>query len=257
MKKFFVLLTALTAFSLTGCNKVTYTEISEDKFAEYYTEEKVAAAQESFDAIARFHFNFNQVQKADGFDFIYNLARYFDEGYYYEYAKEHNFKAKESGDFLEDAVGHSLYLGNENVEQCMLYQVVDDTTNGKDSHEQQVFEGQQAVNAYQESLNVGKRIVSRSINNPIYIQEEFASSNLKYFKGSDGTLKVTSTDTTGGLKAYSIVNASSLLLLRCSCSGIIDVEENTTYTLKMDYKFSYNQSFARKTPSQIGYKEEE
>ena len=256
MKKLFIFLTILTAFSLAGCNQVSYSEISEEEFRECYTEEKVTAAQENFNAINRFQFKCDQLQKAKGFEFKYNLARYFDEGYYYEYAKEYYFEAKESGDTKENAVGHTLYLGNENVEQCMLYQVVDETTNGKDSHEQQVFEGQQAVDAYQESLNVGKRMVSRSINNPIYIQEEYASSNLKYYKGSDGTLKVTSTDTAGGLKAYSIVNASSLLLLRCSCSGTVGDEENKTFTLKIDYKFSYNQSFARKTPSQIGYKEE-
>ena len=117
MKKLFVFLTALTAFSLTGCNKVSYSEISEEQFNEYYTEEKVAAAQECFDAIARFQFKCDQLQKTKGFEFKYNLARYFDEHYFYETAKEYYFEAKESGDFLEDSVGHTLYLGNENVEQ--------------------------------------------------------------------------------------------------------------------------------------------
>lgn len=255
MKKFFVLLTALTAFSLTGCNKVTYTEISEDKFAEYYTEDKINEAKQNFNLIYRFYFECEQLQKMSDFKMEYTLKRYFDQQYYHQYAKQYYFEKKASGDYESNGVSNELFLGNEYVEECNYYIVEDGTVNGAKKHEQECLIGQSALDEYDYYFDINRNIIYHSIENPLYIHESFISTNYKYYKGSDGTLKISATDAAGELKSYTIVNASTLLPIKAACKGTVEFEGDVV-TLKLDYSFSYNKSFAHKTPAQIGYKEE-
>lgn len=257
MKKLFVFLTALTAFSLTGCNKVSYSEISEEQFNEYYTEEKIEAAEESFAQIERYYLLCDQYEKTEGLDFRYILKRYVDNDYYYEYAKEHLVQARETDEYTSDSVGHGLYLGNEDTDECKFYNVVDSTVNGKDKHEQQLETGESARSSYKKAVMNYDNMIIRIISDPLYLHKEFTSSNFKYFKGSDGTLKITATDQTGGLKSYTIVNATTLLPIKAACKGTVTNDSGETFSLNADYTFVFSKSFARKTPSQIGYKEEE
>ena len=238
MKKLSLLfLIGITSSLLIGCNKpqVSYSEIDEDTFNAYYQEDKVTAAKSGFEGVTKFYFVMNQVTP----EMTYNFSRYLDTNYYYQHA---------DGVFSGNkATDDELYIGSSTVSECNLYKV--STSDGK-----AIKTGEEAHNLYTEMDYNERRTVNRCIEDPMFIMKEygFNDSTKKYYKGSDGSLKINATaNGTDGYQrnGYVIVNSQTL----CVSSLKISLKHSTEGNASISHRYYFGVNFAHKTPHDIGY----
>ena len=221
----------LNASLLVGCSpsRVSYKEATKEEFDTYFTSEKVSAAQQAFESIKSFCFVCDQ--HTDEMD--YHLERYFDTNYYYcEYAYT-------AGEEKEEAC--ALYLIDSNVENSKRYEIED----GK----QDLATGETAANAFNEEVTYQRRIISRSMDDYLYLAGEYLEDSVvdKYYIGSNNTIKVAVKDNKSESKGYATFDKESLLIY----SVRIDVK-NEYGTGFVEYSFSYQQ-VEHKTPKDIGF----
>ena len=220
---------------LTGCDD--YKKISEEEFNSYFSAEKVSAAKENFAAIKTF--NFKTIQTTTEFD--YELYRYFDADYYYQYAF--------ADEKTQKNYSHDLYLGSSNISDCKWYAVTAEGVN-------KVTVGQQAFNEYDERVRNDRGTITNSMDDPFYYAKEFSENvaNKQYYLGGN-SLKVTFKSPEGSddsLSGKIVFNSKTLLI--ASCEIHLKTTEGSG-TIK--FNFSYNKSFKHKMPNDIGYKEQQ
>lgn len=223
----------VSAILLTGCDG--YKKISEEEFNSYFSAEKISAAKENFAAIKTF--NFKTIQTTTEFD--YELYRYFDADYYYQYAF--------ADEKTQKNYSHDLYLGSSNISDCKWYAVTAEGVN-------KVTVGQQAFNEYDERVRNDKGTITNSMDDPFYYAKEFSENvaNKQYYLGRN-SLKVTFKSPEGSNDSLSgkiVFNSKTLLI--ASCEIHLKTTEGSG-TIK--FNFSYNKSFKHKMPNDIGYKE--
>ena len=222
-----------SAFLLVGCDN--YKKLSEEEFNAYFSEEKVNAAKEHFAAINCFYYEVMQTTK----EFDYDLWRYSDTDYYYQYAVATVEGKKDTS--------HDLYLGSSNVDDCKWYGV-------SSSGENKVTIGQQAFNTYDDQRGSERKTITRAMDDPSYFAKEFSVgvANKKYYRGGNN-LKITfksSGEDQEEMSGYGIFDSKTLLV----SSFVIKIKTaEASGTIK--YKFTYDKSFKHKTPQDIGYKE--
>ncbi len=222
-----------SAFLLVGCDG--YKKISEEEFNSYFSAEKVSAAKEKFAAINCYYYEIIQTTK----EFDYDLWRYNDTDYYYQYAVATVEGKKDTS--------HDLYLGSSNVDECKWYGV-------SSSGENKVTIGQEAFNQYDEQKGYERNTVTRAMDDPFYYAKEFSGNvNEKKYYVSGNKLKITfksSGEDQEESSGYGIFDSKTLLV----DSFVIKIKTaEASGTVK--YKFTYNKSFKHKTPQDIGYKE--
>lgn len=228
MKKFVpIMLIALVSSSLFGCNKgpsVSYTIISEQQYNEYHSDTKVSEAKEKFAEVVTFSFfSYQRVT-----DFNYDLFRYYDENYYYEYARSITTSS--------DEISQELYIGGETQD---YYSVTADSS----SH----YNGSEAETRYQDCHTRELNMVNRSIENPIYIASKYSiEGESEYYLGSDNTIKIITKGVEADKYAVTFISAETLWPIRVT----VYVGQDT-----VDNQFGYNNTFIHKSPEDIGYKE--
>ena len=226
MKKFVpIMLLALVSSSLFGCNKgpsVSYTQISEDEFNTYHSADKVSEAKAKFAEVNTFYYlSYQQTP-----DFDYDLFRYFDENYYYEYARSVTPNKEE--------ISHTLYLGGESQD----YYTVSD-----DDHWR--YTGEDAQVRYNDDLTRDRNLINRSIEDPDYVVTRYEMPGAKtYFLGSDSTLKIVADGSEYISSSITIIDVETLV-------PIYVVLYYGEYSIT--YHFSYNTPFNHLTPDDIGY----
>ncbi len=235
MKKLSLLfLITLSSSILLGCNnEVTYSEITEEEFNGYFAAEKVTAAKESFANMAKFYFINKQVNP----EMTYNLSRYFDTNYFYEYAKAliegHNGES------------HILYIGSSTLSDCHVYEV--STDDGKS-----IKDGEQAQNTYNYAVSNGRTTITSQIDNPFAIVSQYFTPTVKqYYIGSDSSIKAFGKSEDGKRSGYVVFNGRTLL--PSSTKVVVDYEDEVGSKASVSFSYSYNTNFVHKTPHDIGY----
>lgn len=227
MKKFVpIMLLALVSSFLFGCNKgpsVSYTQISEDQFNTYHSADKVNEAKAKFAEVETFYYL--SYQKTPGFD--YDLFRYFDKDYYYEYAR--------SVEPNKEEVSHTLYLGGESHQD--YYTVNSDGSNHYIDESAQV--------RYNDDLTRDRNLINRSIEDPLYVVTRYETPGAKtYFLGSDSTLKIVADGGEYVSSSITIIDVETLV-------PIYVVLYFGEYSIT--YHFFYNTPFNHLTPDDIGF----
>ena len=221
-----IMLLALVSSSLIGCNKapqVSYTPISEEEFNTYHSAEKVTEAKAKFAEVDTFYYL--SYQQTPGFD--YDLFRYFDKDYYYEYA--HSVEPS------REETSHTLYLGGESHQD--YYTVNSDGSNHYIDESAQV--------RYNDDLTRDRNMINRSIENPVYVVTKYEEPGAKtYFLGSDNTIKIAADGGEYVSSSITIIDVETLVPLYV----VIYYREYS-----ITYHFSYNTPFTHKTPEDIGY----
>lgn len=233
MKKLYLLTLPLMMISLTGCKKegVTYKEV--DDISMYYTEEKIDASKASAGQL-----NIGimaSTQTGGGVD--YQMKRTIDLNYCYEYSK--------TVDDNTTIVGKELYFPNfEDTDSAISYQVT--TTNGEASLESK--SGEYVNEQYNSHLSTFRKLVTNFIDNPLYTAKLYIAGNpynLMWYKGSDGTLKVTCTDENETIHVSTIIDAKTLYVKKTSLS----LDGYGSFS----YGFSYPKTVKHLAPKDIGY----
>ena len=232
MKKYYAIVLPLMILSLVGCKKgVTYTEV--DDISMYYSEDNVAATK-----LAAGQLNIgilSSTQTADGMD--YQIKRTIDLNYSYQYSK-----ATQNGTTL---IGKDLYLPNfEDADLAQAYEIL--ITDGEPTQE---FKSGNYVNeTYSGHVNTFRTLVTNYIDNPLHTAKLYIEGNphnLMWYKGSDGTLKVTCTNEDKSIRASTIIYAKTLYVKKTTL--IWDAHGS------FSYGFSYPKSVKHKTPADIGW----
>ena len=219
---------ALISSSLIGCNKapqVSYTPISEEEFNTYHSADKVNEAKTKFAEVDTFYYL--SYQHMENFD--YDLFRYFDKDYYYEYAR--------SVEPNKEEISHTLYLGGESHQD--YYTVNSDGNNH--------YIDESAQGRYQDDLTRDRNLINRSIEDSDYVVTRYEAPGAKtYFLGSDNTIKIVADGSEYISSSITIIDVETLVPLYV-------VLYYGEYSIT--YNFSYNTPFNHLTPDDIGYKE--
>ena len=227
-------LISLLGMLLSSCGEVKYTDISEEEFNSYFTEEKAAKAKEDIEALSTFTFIMGQ----NGNGFEYNVNTFVDVNYYYEYGKLYvgpNHKDNEEGEFLyiiTDSTNADYYenkIGEEKVHES-----------GADVYED-----------YLESVSNVKDTILRALTSPTYLLSQYGyKEGYKYFKGSDNSIKVSAEVTLEDQTLVGYATYDVTTLYPKSFSAQI-YEEAAIYTIT--FSFEANPKIKRKTPQDLGF----
>ena len=234
MKKLYVLMLPLMILSLVGCKKdgVKYTEIED--VSSYYTEENKAAAK-----LAAGELNvgiITSTQVGPGIDYI--VKKSIDYNYVYEYSKMIMMGVK--------TVGKALYLANfDNPALAVKYyvEVVDKEKS------QELKTGESVNTDYTSDLNTLRSIITENIDEPLTLAMSYIGSDpfdLHWYKGSDGTLKVTCVNEDKTVEASTIVYADTLFVKKVTVK-LADIKATLTQGV------SYPTEIKHLTDKDIGY----
>lgn len=227
MKKFVpAMLLALVSSSLFGCNKgpsVSYTQISEDEFNTYHSADKVNEAKAKFAEVETFYYL--SYQHMENFD--YDLFRYFDKDYYYEYA--HSVEPD------REETSHTLYLGGESHQD---YYTIWESENNH-------YIDESAQGRYQDDLTRDRNLINRSIEESDYVVTRYEMPGAKtYFLGSDSTIKIVAAGGEYISSSITIIDVETLV-------PIYVVLYFGEYSVT--YYFFYNTPYNHLTPDDIGF----
>lgn len=243
MKKLLSLLFVLSAFSVVGCQKEAVTYKKVDSVDEYFTAEKVEAAQNNLAASEKLSMKF--VQSYTGMDYVWKCE--IDKDYYFEDSKQIIQTAQESSTSIYKA----LYLGEETIDNCKLYII--------DEDHQELRQDELAVNFYNSEKQSVRNRIAKSVGRPTWLIEEIVPLKLediefKYYIGSDKTIKITGVNDEIKLDATVIVEIDTLIVKKASVKYNAAVSE--TLTLRISTSM-YNslKCGKHKTLKEIGWKE--
>ena len=226
MKKLVPLMLVALSSSLLGCNKapqVSYTQISEDEFNTYHSADKVNEAKAKFAEVETFYYLCYQQTP----EFNYDLFRYFDKDYYYEYA--HSVQPN------REEASHTLYLGGESHQD---YYTVSENENRH-------YIDESAQGRYQDDITRDRNLINRSIEDPDYVVTRYEMPGEKtYFLGSDSTIKIVADGGEYVSSSITIIDVETLI-------PIYVVLYFGEYSIT--YHFSYNTPFNHLTPDDIGF----
>lgn len=234
MKKLYVLMLPLMILSLVGCKKdgVKYTEIED--VSSYYTEENKAAAKLAANELNIGILSASQV----GPGMKYTFKRSIDYNYVYEYSKMVMDGVK--------TVGKALYLANfDNPALAVKYYV---EVVGKEKS-QELKTGESVNTDYTSDLNTLRSIIIENIDEPLSLAKTYIGSDpidLHWYKGSDGTLKVTCVNEDETVKASTIVYADTLFVKKVTVK-LADIKATLTQGV------SYPTEIKHLTDKDIGY----
>ena len=234
MEKLYVVMLPLMILSLVGCKKdeVKYTEIED--VSSYYTEENKAAAKLAANELNTGILSASQV----GPGMKYTFKRSIDYNYVYEYSKMVMDGVK--------TVGKALYLANfDNPELAVKYyvEVVDKEKS------QELKTGESVNTDYTSDLNTLRSIIIENIDEPLSLAKTYIGSgpiDLHWYKGSDGTLKVTCVNEDETVEASTIVYADTLFVKKVTVK-LADIKATLTQGV------SYPTEIKHLTDKDIGY----
>ena len=244
MKKLVSLLFVLSSFTLIGCNQssVSYKEV--DSVDEYFTEAKVQAAKDAYASEDKTSIIFKQNYTGMDYKVIWEM----DTNYFYE----DSYQAINIGSQKSISRDKTLYLGSEVVEDCKYY-IVEDGNN----HEEK--SGEEAVSKYNSSRVDVRKNIANGIGNPTYFLANIVSFPLddaavKYYLGSDNTLKYVFSNKDYKLNAYLIVDINTLVVTKLYVKYITMVDEKNSLTITSSMSASLSCS-KHKTLEDIGWKQ--
>lgn len=217
---------------LSGCGN-SYKSISEEQFNAYFSSEKVEVAKTKFNEIKCFYFELQQLTT----EMDYDLSRYIDTDYYYQYAKAVMDN--------KEAESHDLYIGSSVINDCKWYMV-----NADDGSKLKT--GEEAYNQFNEEIGYERRTIIRQMEDPTYILSEyFENITEKQYYQSGKSLKIKVAAQNKDNYGYVVFNKDSLLMTSLELNKKVEEESGS-----IKYKYVYGKSFKHKTPEDIGYKEE-
>lgn len=244
MKKIISAFIPLMMFSLVGCNKssaVTYKEISEDQFNAYYTDEKKEEAIDKLDSYSTYSVNYKSEQKFNDGK-IYGTKEILQVAENYAYDTKRNID--QTIEEPTDKTTTELVLATfPDTSGSYCYGVVYDNL-AKEKETQSLLTGEQAFNRYGYYENMLRTIEKAQVENPIATK----LSDISYYKGSDGTLKVISQNSTGTMVYTYVIDAKTLFLKYHSLH-----EEGSNYVLNQESVYKQNIKISHKTPKDIGF----
>ena len=247
MKKNIIVFLPLMLFSLEGCSsEVTYTEITEEQFNAYYTDEKKAKAIEELDSYTTFSIEYTATQKNNDKS-IYDYKELTQTDKNYSYCEKHEVRGPE--DHLKDTTEYELVIATYPDESgSKRYNVVRD--NILTNHvEQTLTEGEPAYDRYSFMENKLRADAKAYINNPVLVRYDA----LFFYKGSDRTLKVISQQYSAGLIFTYYIDTKTLFLKYYTFKDY--GEALSTFNAKCIYR--QNIKIDHKTANDIGFKDEE
>ncbi len=244
MKRIISAFIPLMVFSLVGCNKssaVTYKEISENQFNAYYTDEKKMEAIDKLDSYSTYSFNYKSEQK-------YNDGKIYGTKEIVQVAENYAYDTKRNIDQTSeeptDKTTTELVLATfPDTSESYCYGVVYDNL-AKEKESQSLLTDEQAFNRYGYYESMLRTIEKAQVENPITVK----LSDISYYKGSDGTLKVISQNSTGTMVYTYVIDAKTLFLKYYSLH-----EEGSNYVLNQESVYKQNITINRKTPKDIGF----
>ena len=246
MKKIITAFIPLMMFSLVGCNKeekVTYKEISEEQFEAYYTVEKKMEAINKLDSYVSFSNNYKSEQKnSEGKIYGTKVIVQVDEDYSYHTKRSINETLEEP----TDVTTTELVLATSPLTIGSRYYTVVYDNITKDYVSQALVTGDEAFDKYCDNETMLRTIEKSQVENPIAIK----LNNTTYYKGSDGTLKVVSANTTETMVYTYFIDSKTLFLKSYTFH-----EVGSNYELNQESIYKQNITIKHKTPANIGYKE--
>ena len=234
MKKLFSLLFVISSFTLLGCQKSSVSYKSVDNLDEYYADDKVAAAISKLSESNTFSLNLEQSYSGFYYKVIFNA----DNDYYYEYGcLDVNVESEQYTDTY-----HGLYTNKT------FYSMSND--------KQELLTGEEALDEFTKFTAQTRTRLLYGIMDPFWIMGDTVKegAQLKYYVGSDKTLKITISNETNNLNGTAIIDSETLLLKKLSCKYDAKINANESVTVNNLMSSSYSCP-KHKTLKDIGWKE--